>query len=462
MKSSTIAFATLIVVGLAMPAAAATISVNFGIALNDANAVDSDETAVVGNPDALEIAGSFWNNVLLRNSGSGSPDVFISNTTGGNFITLNNSLGAPAAELTSTIPSGGFANFGNVSGSNATLTGTAGLFQSFLNFGATVPTETLTISGLGSNVTERGYKVIAFFDIGGQTRTYGLKIGDQQYWTNDTSAVDSDPDNDGVINWIKTTATTSGTAVANANYAVFDHLSGSSFTLEGVGSSGRSVLSGLQIIPYEGDRALIDIGTSAGTPVSPDANGNRWNTLSATNTPLALFDADTGTDTGWRLQVALSGANAGFTGSVVSSTPGPGPFNVFQAYGDGWYDNTTGSGNGTFTFSGLDPNANYELSLWGNRDTNWANGAITIINGAATGGPSFLLQQNELLLLNFQPDAAGLFAFLLDDTSGPGVENVVLNAMLLQQVQQVPEPPTLLLAFVGLAAIGLLMRVMRR
>lgn len=432
----------------------APVSVNLGINLNDANAVDPGETSVVGNPDAMALDGASWNNILLQNTGSsGVPTTFITNTTGGNSITLLDAVGNNAAELTSTIASGGgFSNFADVSSPNQATTGDGGLFQSFLNFGAAVPAETLVVSGLGSEFTDRGYKVVAFFDIGNATRTYGLKVGSQEFWTLD-NPTDSDPDNDGVIAWNRTMATTSGTAVTNANYAVFDHLTGASFTLEGVSTGGRTVLSGFQIVPFEGDAVLIDIGTSAGSPAAPDANGNLWNTLNAVGTPLTLIDKTAGTDTGWRLTVANGPSGDGFTGGVVSSTPGPGEFNVQPAYGDGWFDNTSAATSGVFTFSGLDAASTYELLLWGNRETNWDDGNIDVLTGSTLEGSSHTLMQDQLLSLTITPDLTGEFAFTLDKANVSG-NNTVLNIMSLQLLNPVPEPMSIVL--MAFAAVGLL------
>ncbi|MGC4002105.1 MAG: hypothetical protein QM811_02720 [Pirellulales bacterium] len=110
----------------------------------------------------------------------------------------------------------------------------------------------ITISNLGSAYTANGYKVVAFFNIGALSRNYGLRVDDgttsATYFTNDT-AVDSDPTDSGAMTWLKATGVTSGTATSNANYAVFDGLNASSFNITGiVGVSGRSIISGFQVI----------------------------------------------------------------------------------------------------------------------------------------------------------------------------------------------------------------------
>ena len=256
-----------IAIGFAATAFAASISVNFALKLDDGNQVDPGETSVVGNPDGVSIDGSNWNNVQLRETATtpGVPDLFIANTTGGNSITLVDDSGANAASMTSALASnGGYTAYSNVSYGSQNATGDAGLFQSYLSFGAAVPSETITILDLGTDFTDNGYKVAVFFDMGSNyARTYGISIGTTTYWTADVSGTDGDPDTDGVITWTKTTATTSGTATT-ANYAVFTGLTSDSFTLSGVSipNTGRSAISGLQVIavPEPGSASLLLLG----------------------------------------------------------------------------------------------------------------------------------------------------------------------------------------------------------
>jgi len=231
------------------------LNINFGLTLDDANRVDADESSVVGLADAKTIDGNGWNNVLL-NSGFGVPTVFTTATQSGNHIDLVDATGTDAGiDLTS---SGAFySNFGNVSSPNQASTGDAGLLQSYLLLS---DLESVTLSGL-STWAPNGYKVRALFDIGPTTRTYGISMHDggapQVFWTADTAATDADPDNDGIMTWLETTATTEGAAVADANHALFGPFTGDTLTVSGAGSAGRAALSGLQIIPNTEPLATI-------------------------------------------------------------------------------------------------------------------------------------------------------------------------------------------------------------
>ncbi|MGB0993500.1 MAG: sialate O-acetylesterase [Akkermansiaceae bacterium] len=239
----------------------ATININFGIALNDANAVDAGESSIVGVTGAIPVDGSKWNNVNLRASGLGAPTMFTSSTQGGSHIDLNDSSGADSGiDMTS---SGAFySNFGNTSSPNQTSTGDGGLLQSFINLNSS---ESISLSGLAT-WAPNGYKVYAVFDIGSVTRTYAVTMNDgstsQAFWTADTAGTDADTDNDGVIGWIPTTATTSGTAVTDANYAVFGTFTGNTLTISGEAVSGRATLSGLQIVALSEPPATINSFTA--------------------------------------------------------------------------------------------------------------------------------------------------------------------------------------------------------
>jgi hypothetical protein len=116
--------------------------------------------------------------------------------------------------------------------------------------------ETISLSGLAAWAPD-GYRVIALFDIGDPgLRVCGLKGTDgtttQSFSTNDTDSnsgggVDTDANNDGVIGWQLTSATTAGTAVTDANHAVFGTFTGDTFTLSGADAT-RAVASGFLLI----------------------------------------------------------------------------------------------------------------------------------------------------------------------------------------------------------------------
>ena len=97
-----------------------------------------------------------------------------------------------------------------------------------------------------------GYFVVIFNDIGSLGRTYGHNVSDglvsATFWTTDTAGVYSDSKGDGVMEYVLATGTTSGTTTADANYAVFTGLTADGFTVSGASVSGRTALSGFQII----------------------------------------------------------------------------------------------------------------------------------------------------------------------------------------------------------------------
>lgn len=215
-------------------ATAASISVNMAVwPIVDNQVVDPGETALVGISGPESVDGTNWNNIDLRGAGSsGTPTVFTTATQGGNNIDLVDSSGADSGvDMTSSGLF--FANFANTSTPNQGLTGDGGLMQGFLNLSNT---ETISLSGMAS-WAPNGYKVYAVFDIGPVTRTYGVSMTDgttsQIFWTADTAGTDADANNDGVIEWLETTATTSGTAVTDANYAVYGTFTGDTLIISG-------------------------------------------------------------------------------------------------------------------------------------------------------------------------------------------------------------------------------------
>jgi hypothetical protein len=245
----------LLIPGALFPAlaSAASISINFTPIAGDGVDVDANESSVIGVAGAETVAGTGWNNIRTRDAGSsGAPTVFVSQTQGGNHIDLIGSDGADSG-VNMTSSGSFFFNFSQVSSPNHPATGDGGMMQSYLLSNAS---ETISLSGLAVWAPD-GYKVIVFFDIGDQgPRVYGLKGTDgttsQSFFTNDTDSnsgggVDTDANNDGIIEWKLTTATTAGTAVTDANYAVFGNFTGDTFTLSGADAT-RAVISGFQVV----------------------------------------------------------------------------------------------------------------------------------------------------------------------------------------------------------------------
>ncbi|MFD2158577.1 PEP-CTERM sorting domain-containing protein [Rubritalea tangerina] len=263
MKRLTLPLTTFAIFTSPIVSHAASISVNFAVSATvDNQVVDPGETALVGISAAESVDGSNWNNVSLRLAGNaGDPGTFRTNTQGGASISLIDSSGANAGvNLTST---GTFyTNYANVSSPSQGATGDGGLLQGFLNLN---DSESITLTGL-SSWAPSGYKVIAVFDIGSQSRTYSLSMQDgtstETYWTNDTSA-DSDLDNDGSISWLETTATTQASATTDANYATFGTFSGDTLTISGSNVGGRATLSGFQIVAIPEPSSTTLVGLAA-------------------------------------------------------------------------------------------------------------------------------------------------------------------------------------------------------
>lgn len=247
------------------------VSVNFSpLPTTDAEAVDPGEISVIGIPGAEAVNGSKWNNIQLRPTAtSGSPSHFIAATQGGNHLDLLASSGTDSGINLSSAssPTGMFSNYGNSSSPNSTSTGDGGLMQGILLLNSS---ESLELDGLAA-WAPNGYRVHAFFDIGNATRTYGISMTDgaagQTYWTAETPA-DADADNDGVIEWLPTTAATSGSAVANANHAVFGIFTGDTLTISGDATTAgaRAALSGFQIV--RNTEPIATISSFSVTPAS--------------------------------------------------------------------------------------------------------------------------------------------------------------------------------------------------
>jgi hypothetical protein len=330
MKATTSLLLLLIASGLPLSLDAKSISINFTPIAGDGVDVDANESSVIGIAAAEMVAGTGWNNIRTRPAGTlGDPTVFRTQTQGGNHIDLIGSTGTDSGvDLTS---SGTFYfNFSQVSSPNQAATGDGGMMQSYL---LTNASETISLSGLAA-WAPGGYRVIAFFDIGDQgPRVYGLKGTDgtttQSFFTNDTDSnsgggVDTDANNDGIIEWQQTTATTAGTAVTDANYAVFGTFTGDTFTLSGADAT-RGVISGFQVVALDEPGVPLlgnpQVGSVTGTGA---AAGIQLTNADATDVTLFWDTVDQGTGSwsnsdplGPRMIGSISGTISGLAPDVL-------------------------------------------------------------------------------------------------------------------------------------------------
>ena len=260
MKNSTLVLTTLL--ASAGVSAAASISISYTGITNDANIINNDESSTIGLTGAETQTGIRWNNIAVKTGGAaGSAANWLTLTQGGAHIDVIDSSGADAGvDITSV---GTFySNQSNVSGGGKTLTGDGALMHQGLNLNNA---ESITLTGL-STWAPSGYKVIGFMDLGNSDRTFGIQMSDggtsQTFWTDSDAGTDSDGDDDGVISWLQSTATTSGDAVLNANYGVYGTFTGDTLTITGTSSGARSFLNGMQIIqvPEPSSTALLGLG----------------------------------------------------------------------------------------------------------------------------------------------------------------------------------------------------------
>jgi len=284
-------------IALQSPLPAKSISINFSPRpTTDAESTDAGETAVIGIPGPEAVDGSVWNQIHLRSAASaGTPTSFIAATQGGNQIQLIDSSGlASGVALKSASAANGFyANYANTSHPKSALTGEGGLMQGILLFNNA---ESLSLSGL-SAWAPQGYQVHAFFDIGSVVRTYGIAMTSggisQSFWTADTStSIDADVNNDGVVEWLRTSATTSSTVVGNANHAVFGDFNGDTLTITSA-DGVRAALSGLQIVASSGPAATITSFTASPNPFTTGQSVTlNWDVKDGLNVPESTTSAD--------------------------------------------------------------------------------------------------------------------------------------------------------------------------
>ncbi len=400
-----------LLVGGALGLSAKSISVNLTPTAGDSVDVNADESSVIGISGAETVSGSGWNNIRTRPAGSlGDPTVFRAATQGGNHLDMIDSTTADSG-VDMTSDGTFYFNFGSVSNPSQISTGDAGLMHSYL---LTNSSETISLSGLAA-WAPNGYVVYAMFDIGAAgPRTYGIKVTDgtttQSFWTadtdSDTGGFDSDTNNDGIIEWKQTTATTSGAAVSDANYAVFGTFTGDTMTISGADGT-RAVLSGFQIvaIPQPGFPELTGPMVTNVTATGADASVTLGNSA-ATDVTLFWDTIDQGTGV-WSNSIPLGAQAIGpVSGNITGLSPDTLYFYRFHA---------------TNTVPDLD------LESWSSAATSFA----TVLTGkSVTDLSSSLFAQNEIDLQwtdNFETETA--FSIRRSETpGGPYTEIATVTA----------------------------------
>ena len=202
---------------------------------------------------------------------------------------------------------------------------------------------------------------------------------------------------------------------------------------------------------------LIDFSNATAAGAGADSNGNYWTTvgtagqqgnaadLSVTN----LIDS-TNTATTIDLNVDFSSTDRnGWGGNGINGPLGSDPFDQSFAVIDGIYSSTT-AGLVTLTFSDLDANTGYNLSLIGGRATTGTDGPIAITTGTGSGGT--LLNDGTQLDLTIISDGSGVIAFTFVDTNDFVSDSTTFNAMSIAAVA-VPEPSSTALLGLGLSSL---------
>ncbi len=205
---------------------------------------------------------------------------------------------------------------------------------------------------------------------------------------------------------------------------------------------------------------LIDFSIASPEPGVADSNGNRWTSIgppvagTAANSTANHLISSTGAVTTINIGIVFSGNfGQGFGGPGINGNPGPAPFNFDGptpgnpvgnfAIIDGIYSAYTPAA-ATVTFTGLEANTPYDLSLIGGRASNGSDGQITRTIGTGdTGGA--LLNDGTVLNLTVTSDNSGVMAFTFADAN-PDTTNqagATLNAMSLTQLPQPGFPLTI-------------------
>jgi hypothetical protein len=235
-------------------------------------------------------------------------------------------------------------------------------------------------------------------------------------------------------------------------------------------------------IPAQADVILIDFGTDSSwrglSVVSPDANGNYWNTIAPGAYYPDLVDIDnnaTTIDFGFSSGVGTDSYNgpAGATDTATLATDvlntdidaaALGNLGVINAAFDFVAENVT------FEIQGLDPTKLYNLTFFGshkfNTDTATMYSVFTdntystlvdtvSLNVHESGSPWLHNRDTVATISNLAPQTADILYVRFAGSDG---DFGYLNAM---QIEVVPEPSTLMMAVLGFILLGV-RRAVRR
>jgi len=211
---------------------------------------------------------------------------------------------------------------------------------------------------------------------------------------------------------------------------------------------------------------LIDFSDATAAGAGADGNGNYWTSVgdaglqgNAADLSVANLIDSTNSATTIDLDINFSDTSAnGWGGNGIDGPPGSNPFDQTFAVTDGIYSNTSG-GLVTLTFSDLDVNTKYNLSLIGGRASAGTDGVIGITTGTVTDGTltSNTLRNNGTQLdLSIFSDSSGEIAFTFVDTNFTNINSTTLNAMSIA----LPEPSST--ALLGLGGVALMLRRRRK
>ncbi|MGP1272451.1 MAG: hypothetical protein ACTS22_03885 [Phycisphaerales bacterium] len=219
-------------------------------------------------------------------------------------------------------------------------------------------------------------------------------------------------------------------------------------------------------------KILVDLGTNStfrgASVVSPDANGNVWNSLDSFQFNTNLLDTS-GAGTGVSLGFSSLGGTDSFNGPLTNpdgtgnpALPGLGPGLGDLAVGEAAFDYFV---NASFDIFNLDPSTQYELTFYGSHK--FSTDSTTRYSIFSDNSPSatllgtvdldhqdpsqpFLANTNEVASIILTPGGGGTFTISFEGLNG---NSGYLNAFSLEVI---PSPGAA--SLLGIAAIGVARR----